>query len=152
MTVAVAGVELAGIEARRYGRRGDRVEPTKIETNSTVTTVDRLDDTKVQMEFRFTVNYGPAGTIVLTGNLQLTGEATERDSIVEQWQSKGTMASEVASVVHSAVVAFCLTEAVVIARDLRLRPPFPIPQIAFGKKGGGKGAKAGVSPAGIEVA
>jgi len=145
--------EFTSISGRRYGRSGERNEMQKIETNSTIVTIDKVDEKTATVEFRFTVNYGPSGNITLEGRLFYEGEGDEGpDVLVEKWQSKGTMNRDLASAVHSAVVAHCLPEAVVIARDLRLRPPFPIPKIQIPQPSGGKDAKAGIGSSGFEVA
>ena len=40
------------------------------------------------------------------------------------------MPNEVANEIHTTIMSVCIPEAVVIARDLRLPPPIPLPQVS----------------------
>ncbi len=45
------------------------------------------------------------------------------------------MPDQVANLVHNAIVSNCIPTALLIARDIRLPPPFPMPRINVQKKG-----------------
>jgi hypothetical protein len=61
-----------------------------------------------------------------------TGDATK---LAATWKEKRNMPNEIASEIHTAVMSACIPEAVLIARDLHLPPPVPIPQVRFEQKG-----------------
>jgi hypothetical protein len=50
--------------------------------------------------------------------------------VARQWSASGQMPNDVANEIHTTIMTVCIPEAVVIARDLRLPPPIPIPQVS----------------------
>ncbi|MFQ5986022.1 MAG: hypothetical protein ACE5KQ_01525 [Thermoplasmata archaeon] len=135
----VKSMELTSIEGKRFAKTGERFKNVRVDHNSTVTRVYPLEGIS-GVDFRFTVNYSGVGVIQIEGNLQFEGEAT----LPQVWEKTGNMPEEVASQIHTAIMSFCIQEAVVIAKDLRLPPPIPLPMIKL--KGGGK------ESSGMEVA
>ncbi|MFQ5908175.1 MAG: hypothetical protein ACE5JE_05030 [Thermoplasmata archaeon] len=135
----VRSMELTSIEGKRFAKTGERFKNVRVDHNSTVTRVYPLDETS-GVDFRFVVNYSGVGVIQIEGNLQFEGEAT----LPEVWEETGNMPEDVAGQVHTAIMSFCIQEAVVIAKDLRLPPPIPLPMVKL--KGGGK------ESSGMEVA
>ncbi len=113
----------------------------RVDHNSTVTQVILKDDELASVEFRFTANYTGIGIIKIEGSLQYEGNAV---SLSEMWSKAGKMPNEVASEIHTAIMNSCIQESVIIAKDLRLPPPIPLPVVNI--KSGGKRSS------GIEVA
>ncbi|MFQ5552974.1 MAG: hypothetical protein ACE5EW_04580 [Thermoplasmata archaeon] len=135
----VKSMELTSIEGKRFAKTGERFKNVRVDHNSTVTRVYPQEGTS-GVDFRFIVNYSGVGVIQIEGNLRFEGEAT----LPQVWEKTGNMPEEVASQIHTAIMSFCIQEAVVIAKDLRLPPPIPLPTIKL--KGGGK------ESSGMEVA
>jgi hypothetical protein len=90
-----------------------------------------VDDHNADVEFRFTVTYGAVASIRIEGRLIFTGDAK---ALVASWRDKKNMPNEIASEIHTAVMTACIPEAVMVARDLHLPPPIPIPQVKFDGK------------------
>ncbi|MFQ6012242.1 MAG: hypothetical protein ACE5LS_01160 [Thermoplasmata archaeon] len=135
----VKSMELTSLEGKRFAKMGERFQNVRVAHNSTVTRVYPLEET-AGVDFRFTVNYGGVGALQIEGSLQFEGDAT----LPQVWEKTGNLPEDVASQIHTAIMTFCIQEAVVIARDLRLPPPIPLPMIKL--KGGGK------QSSGMEVA
>ena len=135
----VKSMELTSLEGKRFAKTGERLKNVRVDHNSTVTRVYPMSETSV-VDFRFTVNYSGVGAIQIEGNLQFEGDP----SLPEVWEKTGNMPEATASEIHTAIMSFCIQEAVVIAKDLRLPPPIPLPAIQI-RKGGQKSS-------GMEVA
>ncbi|MFA5943680.1 MAG: hypothetical protein WC876_04345 [Candidatus Thermoplasmatota archaeon] len=124
----VTAVVFKTLEARRYQ---DPVANTqiRIDHNSTITLVARETDDRIRVEFGYTTSYGPLGVIKVEGSLQFTGP--NAGTAVDTWNTTRNLPSEVAQQVHSAIMASAVPEAVGLAKDIRLPPPIPLPQIQF---------------------
>jgi hypothetical protein len=130
----VKDLELTALDARRFTRRGERPQIDRLDQNSTVSMILPIDDATADVEFRFTVSYGAVASIRIEGRLLFSGDAK---SLVSSWREKKSMPNDVASEIHTAVMTACVPEAVLVARDLHLPPPVPIPQVKFEQKGEG---------------
>ena len=144
--MAVKDVEIVSIDAKRFSKRHEKVRNVRIDNNSSITMVTEINDKEANIDFRYTANYGGLGVIRIEGRMVYEGDAVE---IAHQWGSDGNLPNKVASEIHTAVMRTCVPEAMLISRDIRLPPPFPIPVVNIqGKK---KGSGGSVS-SGMEVA
>ncbi len=139
----ISNMKLSSIEARRYSEPEQRPQNVRIDHNSTVTLFSASDATEASVEFQYTASYGPLGLIKLSGDFHF--QADNAREIAEQWSQDKNMPEEVASRIHTAIMHFCLPEAVMVSRDLRLPPPIPMPQVKFDKQAEQQG-KGGFSP------
>lgn len=137
----VTGLEFTAIDAKRFVKSGERVRNVRVDHNSTVTQVQAVDDSNATVEFRFTATYAGVGVIKIEGNLRYQGDAGE---LARAWSQDGQMPTATAGEIHTAIVSGCLQESVIIAKDLRLPPPIPMPVVNL-KSGGTKSS-------GVEVA
>ena len=71
-------------------------------------------------------------SIRIEGRMLYQGDA---EKLAATWREKRNMPNEVASEIHTAVMGACIPEAVLVARDLHLPPPVPLPQVRFEQKG-----------------
>jgi hypothetical protein len=128
----IKSFELSAIDGRRLARVGQRMPNVRIDHNSTVTLIKDATDSEATVDFRFTANYRAVeeviGLIRIEGSLLYEGKARE---VARQWSASGQMPNEVANEIHTTIMTVCIPEAVVIARDLRLPPPIPIPQVTI---------------------
>lgn len=69
------------------------------------------------------------------------------DQVVKVWNETHNMPDEMASEVHSFVLGACIPDAVLLAKDLNIPPPIPLPKVQIG---GAKGRPP--PPGGMEVA
>ncbi len=128
----VIGYEASSIEAKRFSRPGEHLANIRIDHNSTVTQVKKVSDRTASVEFRFTANYTGLGFIKVEGSILLEGDT---EALIAEWKATGSMPGEVANLVHNTVVSNCIPSALLIARDIRLPPPFPLPRINIQKQG-----------------
>ncbi len=129
--MTVKFVELVSIDAKRFSKRGERLGQVRIDNNSTVTLVTEISDKEANVDFRYTATYGPIGTIKIEGKIVYEGDAP---SLAKQWSSNMEMPENVASEIHTAIMRTCMPEAVLIARDLNLPPPMPLPNVNISKQ------------------
>lgn len=127
----VKSVDLTSIEARRFSKRDEKIRNVRIDNNSTVTLITELNDTEAGIDFRYTANYGGIGLIKIEGTIIFEGDAP---ALAQKWGASANMPNEVASEIHTAIMRFCVPEAMLIARDIKLPPPFPLPQVNIQKK------------------
>jgi hypothetical protein len=140
--MTIRDLEFTMVEAKRFTRRGERMQVDRLDQNSSVSVIYPVDDQNADIEFRFTVTYGAVASIRIEGRLIFTGDAK---ALVASWRDKKTMPNDMASEIHTAVMTACLPEAVCIAKDMHLPPPIPIPQVKFDGKPGSP-TKAAYSP------
>jgi len=127
----IKNMKLSSVEARRYATAENKPRNVRIDHNSTVTLFTATSKGEARVEFEFTASYGPVGLIKLSG--EFSYEANDAREVAERWSDSKDMPNEVAARVHTAIMHFCLPEAVILSRDLRLPPPIPMPQVQFGQ-------------------
>jgi hypothetical protein len=132
VNMQVKSFEMSVIEAKRFSKSGERMTNIRIDQNSSITQVVRLSEESISVDFRFTANYAGMGFIKIEGQIIGEGNANE---IMTEWAKDGSMPVEEANVVHNTIVANCLPTALLVARDIKLPPPFPLPHINVQKKG-----------------
>jgi len=130
--MTIKSFEISTIDARRLAKGPPRTQNLRIDHNSTVTLIQETSEREASIDFRFTANYRAVeevvGIIRIEGSLVYEGKGRE---VARQWSSTGQMPNEVASEIHTTIMNVCIPEAVVVARDLRLPPPIPIPQVSI---------------------
>ncbi len=139
----VKNIDLKSIEARRFASRNEKIVNVRIDNNSTVTLITELNDSEASIDFRYTANYGGIGLIKIEGTIIFECDAP---ALAQQWGSQANMPDEIASEIHTAIMRVCVPEAMLLSRDIKLPPPFPLPQVNIQKR---KGQKAST---GMEVA
>jgi len=123
--------ELKSIDAERYSKKGEKKKNIKINHNSSVTKIDKIDPKTNQIEFRFTANYSGIGVIKIEGSLKFIGEYPD---LADNWRKKNKMPNEVAKKIHTTIINNCIPQSVTIARDLNLPPPIPLPKVNMPEK------------------
>ncbi len=131
MRMTVKSVNLNNIEARRFSKLEEKIRNVRIDNNSTVTLITELNDTEASIDFRYTANYGGIGMIKIEGTIIYEGDAP---ALAQQWGSTSNMPNEIAGEIHTAIMRVCVPEAMLISRDIKLPPPFPLPQVNIQKK------------------
>lgn len=126
----IKNVQLESIEARRYLKHNERPKQVRIDHNSTVRQISNVKDNEATIEFQYTASYGPIGMIKIEGSLVY--EADDAKKVAEEWNTSHKMPNETASTIHTAVMHSCVPQAVGIAKDIRLPPPIPLPQVRLG--------------------
>jgi len=122
----IRGFEMTGIEAKRFSKQGEKVNNVRIDHNSSVIQITKSPDSTALIDFRFTANYVGLGYIKIEGQIVLAGEV---DPVISEWQRQSSMPADVANLIHNTVVPNCIPTAMLVARDIRLPPPVPMPRI-----------------------
>ncbi len=141
----IKNFELTAIDAERYSKKGESRKNVKINHNSSVTKIEKIDNETNSIDFRFTANYTGMGMIKIEGNIVHSGGSPE---LAQRWIEDNKMPNEVAKEIHSTIIKNCIPQSVIIARDLRLPPPIPLPKVNMP----GKGNKTKPAKGGMEVA
>ncbi len=122
----ITNLEMTSIDVRRFTRPGEKLRNVQINHNSSVTQIVKSGKDDAEFDWRFTVNYSGVGTIKIEGKIIYKGSG---DDIVETWNKENKMPDEVAGEIHKAIMSTCIPESVMLARDIRLPPPIPMPKI-----------------------
>lgn len=140
----IKNMGIRNIEARRLVKDLSKPMNIRIDHNSSLKVFSYAGNNEAQVEFEYIASYGPIGFIKFEGELVFVSDDAEE--LAKQWQTKKNMPDNVASHVHTSLMHFCLPEAVMIARDLKLPPPIPLPQVRFDKQDSGKQNKKSYNP------
>lgn len=130
IAMPVVNVQLRTMEARRF-QDPVAAQQIRIDHNSNLTLVVADGNERARIEFGYTTSYGALGVIKLDGALWF--QDAKAGEYATAWASTRNLPPEVAQAVHSAIMATCVPQAVGLAKDLRLPPPIPIPQVQIQK-------------------
>jgi len=140
VSVPVTNLILKSMEARRYQDPPTGPVRLRIDHNSHISLVQADSDDKLHVEFQFTTNYGALGVVKMEGTVWLS-EAGAADA-AKQWGETRNLPQAMAQQVHAAILGSCLPDAVGLAKNVRLPPPIPMPQVQVG----GQNASAQTPP------
>ena len=116
------------LDARRLGAVKTQVN---INNNSTITSVTR-DGDKLNVGFVFSSSFDPnIGIIRIEGDLTMEDAAENLDKVLKEWEAsdRTRLPKEVAESVHNTILSNCIVEASLMARDVKLPMPVPLPQV-----------------------
>ena len=120
----IKNFRLSGIEAKRFIEPENAPKEIRIDNNSTVLKISRIDDGLASVEFRFTITYAGIGMITMEGNLTYEGNVRR---LMDEWVNRHRMPDDVAQEIHGTIINNCVLEAVIIAKQVHLPPPIPPP-------------------------
>jgi len=132
----IRSFDLARVDGQRLVKTTDRWANLRVDHNSTVTLITEIGDRQASIDFRFTANYRAAEAVV--GLIQLEGTVVwegDAKALVKGWSAGGQMPPDAATEIHTVIMTNCIPEAVLLARELRLPPPIPIPQVNIPQPG-----------------
>ncbi|MBU7018977.1 MAG: hypothetical protein HXS44_15820 [Theionarchaea archaeon] len=113
-----------GIEARRFLKDGEEVLDVGINNNSSIINIEKKNGS-LAIDFVFTCIYNPSiATIKIDGTLYYKGD--DSDEIYEAWKNKRTIKP---THIQNAIIQKGLMEAVILAKELKVVPPIPLPRI-----------------------
>lgn len=122
-----------GIEARRFLKDGEKVPNIGIKNNSSIINIKKIND-ELAIDFVFNAIYNPSiATIKIDGTMYYKGD--DINEILEQWESKRTIKS---IHIQNALIEKGLMEAVILAKELNVVPPIPLPRIQEKEKTSGE--------------
>lgn len=117
------------MEARRF-QESNPGPKLRVDYNVSTNTVAKQGN-DLAVEFGLTASYGPLGMIKFEGTIIHRG--SDVDDVLAQWTEKRALPAELAAEVHGGIFAGCMPEAMMMAKNLRLPPPIPLPQIRAGQ-------------------
>lgn len=127
----IKSFEIMAIDTKRLTPAGEKVKNVRVDQNSSVTEIIRITDDTASVGFRFIINYSNLGYIKMEGKVILEGEV---EPLLNEWSSSNSMPVDLANIVHNVIVSNCLPTALLISREVKLPPPFPLPKINIQKK------------------
>ncbi len=125
-------ISFKSLDARRLSQGKGQVN---INNNSTITSV-ALDGDKMNVGFVFSSNYEPNIAFVrIEGDLEVKGDPQVLTDAMSEWErsKKTNLPREMAEKVHNSILSNCIVEASILARDLKLPAPIPLPHVALSK-------------------
>ena len=126
-------INFRGLDARRLSKTKSHVN---INNNSTITSVTRSED-RMEVGFVFSCNYDPnIGVIRIEGDLYVDDTVENIENAVREWGSseQRKLPKEMAEKVHNAILSNCIVEASILAREVKLPAPIPMPQVSMDKQ------------------
>jgi len=123
------------LEVKRFGETTGSVS---INNNSTLTSVERIDN-KVSINFVFSTNYDPGiGVIRIEGNLRFSDSEENMTRAIDEWKKSGgkNLPVDLAEKVHNAILSNCVVQATLLSKEVQLPPPIPMPNVSIGRKEG----------------
>jgi len=122
------------LDARRVAMTKGHVN---INNNSTITAVAE-NNGRLTVSFAFSCNYEPnIGLVRIEGDLTIDDTRENIDEAVNQWNNseKKKLPKKMAEKVHNTILSNCIIEASLLARDVKLPAPIPLPQVNMEKEG-----------------
>ena len=124
-------VLITSISAERFWDVRKPIPPIQINTNINVVGMEKKQDESLEVPFVLSITYNPSiAQMSLKGNAYVTGEKTEVDKVLKDYEQKKPPAQIIIQTTSNVV----FIESVLISRILNIPPPIPLPQIPEGGK------------------
>ena len=121
----IESFQLFSIEARRVPK--SEVPPdVRKDYKSNVSSVEVVEKGLAEISFGFMVQYANVGIVRMEGVLLYDGPTKK---LKKRWVEEKQMPDAIASEVHTAIMEGCIPEAVIVARDIGLPAPIPMPRL-----------------------
>lgn len=119
-------VVIASISAERFWDIRKPIPPIQINTNINVVGMEKKQDESLEVPFVLSIAYNPSiAQMSLKGNAYVTGEKTEIEKVLKEYDQKKPPPQIIIQSVSNVV----FIESVLISRTLNIPPPIPLPQI-----------------------
>ena len=121
------------LDARRLSTTKGQVN---INNNSTITSVTE-SESRINVGFVFSCNYEPnIGIVRIEGDLSVEDSRENIEDAIKEWRSseQKKLPKEMAEKVHNAILSNCIVEASLLARDVKLPAPIPMPHVSINKE------------------
>ncbi|MGD0646027.1 MAG: hypothetical protein ABSA75_14065 [Candidatus Bathyarchaeia archaeon] len=119
-------VIITSISAERFWDIRKPIPPIQINTNINVVGMEKKQDESLEVSFVLSIAYNPSiAQMSLKGNAFVTGEKTEVEKVLKDYDQKKPPAQIIIQSISNVV----FIESVLISRTLNIPPPIPLPQI-----------------------
>lgn len=122
-----------GVEAKKLG---ESVGELKINNNSTITSVEPKG-ADLAVSFSYVTGYEPkVGEIKVDGVILVRDTEENIKAVLDAWKASGekNLPREMAEKVHNLIIFNCVTETVLLAREVQLPTPIPLPRVSLSDK------------------
>lgn len=124
-------VVITSISAERFWDIRKPIPPIQINTNINLVGMEKKQEDSLDVPFVLTITFNPSiAQMSLKGNAYVTGEKTEVDKVLKDYDQKKPPAQIIIQSISNVV----FIESVLISRILNIPPPIPLPQISDGGK------------------
>ncbi|MCL4333589.1 MAG: hypothetical protein M1290_03075 [Candidatus Thermoplasmatota archaeon] len=120
----IKDLEITSIEGRRYAPIDTRPQEVRIDQNLTIADVKKEGEFS-RIIYKFTSSFSSLGGISLEGTLLYQGS----EDIESRWRKDKSLPETVANEVQTAIFSSSIIETILLARELRLPPPIPMPTL-----------------------
>jgi hypothetical protein len=127
----VTSFEASSIEAKRFTQSSEKAQNVRVDQNSAITEITKETADSARIGFRLTINYANRGYMKIEGTVMVSDGV---DPVLEEWSKSGSLPVQEANIVHNVIVSNCLPVALLVSRDVKLPPPFPLPRVNIKKK------------------
>lgn len=117
-------------------RKGKFIIPEQIKSDLKVTDIiqEQLPVGKseevINFSFEFSIDYGSAGSALLTGNVLYLDEPAKVKHIVEDWKKEKKMPTDIISTVLNTILFKCNIKALNLSQEVNLPPHFKLPIVS----------------------
>jgi len=128
-------VNYKSIEARSFLFDAE-IQTISINSSIRLISVSEIDK-KICVGFVHTSNYEPnVGVIRIEGDVLIDESDENRSKAISEWKNsnKKSIPKDLAEKVHNIILSSCMVEVTVLSREIKLPPPFQIPQVNLEKK------------------
>lgn len=132
----IIGLSFNAIEARKEGGRIQ--QEVKVNSTPTITsikeiTVPNLAKKALSIEFEFMTRYEPDfARLTIKGSLMYLAEKNK--AVMDEWEKNKRLPEDMSLEILNYLFRRCLLKASLLAEDLQLPPPMPMPRITPKKK------------------
>ncbi|MGC8645021.1 MAG: hypothetical protein ACP5UO_01975 [Thermoplasmata archaeon] len=120
----IKDLEITSIEGKRLLPLDSKPQEIRIDQNLAIVDV-RAENEYIRVIYKFTSSFSTLGMISIEGSLLYSGDR----EIETRWKKERVLPDAVATEIQAAIFSTCITETILVARDLRLPPPIPVPTI-----------------------
>lgn len=123
-TNVIKDLEINSIEGKRFSPLDARPQELRIDQNLSILDV-RRESEYFRIFYKFISTFSTLGNITIEGSILYTGA----DDLEMKWKKDKNLPDSAASEIQGAIFTSSIVETIMVARDLRLPPPIPMPNI-----------------------
>ncbi len=120
----IKDLEISSIDGKRFAPLDTRPQEIRIDQNLSILDV-RRESEFYRIFYKFISTFSTLGNITIEGSILYSGA----DDIELRWKKDKNLPDSAAAEIQGAIFTSSIVETIMIARDLRLPPPIPMPNI-----------------------
>jgi len=132
--MTIVGFNFTKINVERKGLAKGKIN---IKNNVGIKSVEEADlslgkskQSGLRFVFEFTSKYEPdVGEIMITGDVLYLEDEKKVKSVLKDWKKDKKIPKELTATILNTVLQKCNIQALMLARDINLPPPIPLPKV-----------------------